>query len=183
AVARRNIALEMLLSTPLSVDQIIHGQILSLKRIFLLPVVTILSIEIAGLAGGIYLLQAGERGQPVGFSIFFGILYLSIFLLDVATLTWTGMWFGLSSKNETTAIVKTILYVLVLPFMGSFFCWFGILFFIGWPIFWIVWSTQKLRAEFRTLAAHRYLFKPQESRWLPLPGNPASPPPIIYNRT
>jgi ABC-type Na+ efflux pump permease subunit len=183
AEARRNNALEMLLSTPLTVDQIIRGQILSLRRIFLLPILIILGLEIAGLAGGIYLLDKHDRAGSIGFTLFFGLLYLGMFILDIVTLAWTGMWFGLSSKNETTAIVKTILYILVLPVVAIPFWCFGIVFYIGWPIFWIIWSTQKLRSEFRNLAAQRYIFKPQESRWLPFISNqPSRPPvpPLIY---
>src|SRR5208282_2471435 len=47
AEARRNNALEMLLATPLTVNQIIRGQILALKRIFLVPIIVILVIELA----------------------------------------------------------------------------------------------------------------------------------------
>jgi ABC-type transport system involved in multi-copper enzyme maturation permease subunit len=166
AEARRNNALEMLLATPLTVDQIISGQILALKRIFLAPVLVILLMEFLGLAIGAAALGAGRQANDVvPFAIVIIPVYLSVFALDVVAVTWTGMWFGLTSKKESQAVTKTILWVLLAPFLCGFFYCFGWLLFIGWPIFWIAWSSQKLRQEFRLLAAHRYAGTLAGARW------------------
>ena len=65
AEARRNNALEMLLATPLTVDQIIRGQILALKRIFLVPIIVILALEIAGPIGGLYCINEGMEEKAL----------------------------------------------------------------------------------------------------------------------
>jgi ABC-type transport system involved in multi-copper enzyme maturation permease subunit len=180
AEARQNNALEMLLSTPLTVEDIIRGQVLALKRAFLLPILLIFSIEIGVLLLGIFFLDNNSLVASMGFSMFFGLVYLAIFTLDIFALCWSGMWFGLSSKNETTAIAKTIGFVLLLPLVSVFFWCFGAVFFVGWPIFWIIYSSQKIRSEFRNWAIQRYHSKTPESRWSPVVGQqipPAIPTP------
>ncbi|EEF60199.1 ABC transporter permease subunit [Pedosphaera parvula] len=177
AEARQNNALEMLLSTPLTVDEIIRGQVLALKCSFLFPILLILVIEIGGLLLGIAVVDNNFRLESLGFSLFFGLAYLAIFTLDIFALCWSGMWFGLSSKNETTAILKTIGFILLLPLISVMFWCFGVVFFVGWPIFWIIYSSQKLRSEFRNLATHRYLVKTPDTVFLPALGQ-QSPPPL-----
>ena len=90
----------------------------------------------------------------------------------MVAVTWAGMWFGLSSKKEGQAATKTILLVLVLPLCSLFFSCFGAPFFIGIPIFWIVWANRKLYAELRSLAAQRYTVSQADSGWLPIAGSP-----------
>jgi ABC-type Na+ efflux pump permease subunit len=68
AEARRDNGLEILLSTPLSADQIIHGHILALKRVFLAAILTALSLEILGLIGGA--IAMGREGETMIVSIF-----------------------------------------------------------------------------------------------------------------
>ena len=172
AEARRNNALEMLLATPLTVDQIIRGQILALNRIFLLPIISILALEIAGPIGGLVASWAQGGGEDKSTYVITGLLLLTFFFLDMVAVSWAGMWFGLSSKKEGQAATKTILLVLVLPVSSLLFSCIGIPFFIGIPIFWIVWANRKLYAELRNLAAQRYSVSQADSGWLPTAGSP-----------
>ena len=167
AEARRNNALEMMLSSPLTVDQIIRGQLLSLKRIFLFPVITILGVQLLAVIAGLYLLPSGQRVGPIALSSGFLAVYLSLFALDVAALIWSGMWFGLTSKNETVALFKSVGLILIAPTALLLFWCFGIVLYIGWPIFFIAWSSTKLRAEFRKIATERFNFAPRQSGWFP----------------
>ena len=160
----------MLLSTPLTVPEILHGQILALKRSFLLPVVITLTVEIVGCFGGLLVFGGASRGQTVlavGLS-FFGIsVYLGTFVLDLLAVTWAGMWFGLSSRNETQATFKTILYVLVLPCFTAVFSCFGVPLFVASSVIWLLWARQKVRLEFRTLAGQRFDSSTAASGWWP----------------
>ena len=74
----------------------------------------------------IALWTASANTGMVPFKIFLLLLvpiYLGLFTLDIFALTWTGMWFGLTSKNETRAITNTIaLIMLVAP--ALFPLWF-----------------------------------------------------------
>ena len=176
AEARQNNALEMLLATPLTVDEIIHGQILALKRIFQVPIIIILSLEAAGLAGGVFTSASRGGGDFVGLVLSgaFWLLYLTVFILDVVAVTWAGMWFGLSSRKESQAALKTILFVLVAPLFALILSCFGIVFIIGSQIFWILGPRTRLRAEFRNFAAQPCAFEPAGSGWLPGGSQPAN---------
>jgi hypothetical protein len=181
AEARRNNALEMLLVTPLNVEQIIQGQILALQRLFLTPLITILALEIGAIVS--VLAFQFSASNPSGlrrdddniteFIILFvgGSGYLVFFAMDIFAVISAGMWFGLSSKTESQAITKTILYALVLPLFCSILFCYGLPLVIGIPIFWIAWGGQKVRREFRQLAAQRFLPGPANAGWLPGAGN------------
>jgi hypothetical protein len=162
-----------LLATPLTVDQIIRGQILALKRIFLIPTCVILALEFAGPIGGVIVSMKEQESSDLLFAASVGGLILGVFfILDMVAVTWAGMWFGLSSKKEGQAATKTILLVLVLPMCSLLLSCFGAPFFIGIPIFWIIWANRKLYAELRTLAAQRYNVSQADSGWLPIAGSP-----------
>lgn len=162
AELRCNNGLETLLSTPLSTDQIIRGQILALKRVFLAPIVTALSLEIITLIGGA--IVVGEN-ETLGVFIFFVPLYLCIFALNALAATWAGMWFGFSSKSGTQAAFKTLVYVLLASLIGIPFCFFGFPILFVWPLIWFLWSKQKVQSEFRKLALQQYSFDPKTSGW------------------
>ncbi|HZQ47272.1 MAG TPA: hypothetical protein VFC07_09700, partial [Verrucomicrobiae bacterium] len=119
-------------------------------------------------AGGL-LLSAQQGGNMDQFfsTAAFGILLTVFFFLDLLAVTWAGMWFGLSSRKEGQAAAKTILLVLVLPLCFLVLSCFGVPFFIGIPVFWIVWANRKLYAELRSLAAQRYTISQSGSGWLP----------------
>jgi hypothetical protein len=170
AEARRNNALEMLLSTPLTVPEILSGQILALKRAFLLPVLVTLLVETVGCLGGILIFGNLSRGQTfltMGFSLLGISVYLAMFVLDLLAVTWAGMWFGLSSRNETQATFKTILYVLVLPCFAAIFSCFGVPLFLASSVIWMLWAKQKVRIEFSALAGRRFDASDAASGWWP----------------
>lgn len=178
AEARRNNALEMLLVTPLRVEQIISGQILALQRIFLIPVISLLCLEIVGVLGS-YLFDVAthpgqsDDGTEIVFSGVVIICYLGMFALDVFAVAWVGMWYGLSSKSEGQAVTKTILFVLVAPALCLVFLCFGIPFVIGIPIACAVTARGNLQREFRRIAGQQFT-APADTSWLPQFANPSS---------
>jgi ABC-type transport system involved in multi-copper enzyme maturation permease subunit len=157
AEARRNQAVEMLLTSPLTVNEIIHGQILALRDTFVLPLIAIITIEVVGgLSAG--LAMSGSH-HSIGLSLQVrgvGVVYFLLFLLDALAVTWTGMWFGLSCKKESEAAVKTIFFVLVLPLVLLFFWPVGPVLMFIIPLFWIVWSRSRLLKVFRAVAVTRH---------------------------
>jgi hypothetical protein len=182
AEARANQAMEMLLSTPLKAESILEGQILALKRTFGGPIAALLTAELFGYY--ILMMMASSNSRDL-VTAFIGILTVGAFLagifgLDVMAVTWVGMWFGLASKNETQAVFKTILYVLVIPLFFIIFYCFSIPFLIAWPIVCTVLAREKLRSQFRRLATTRYSAV-QDSGWWPLQ-TAAQPRPGIGER-
>ena len=188
--ARRNNTLEMLLATPLTVNQIIEGQIQALHRIFFAPVVLILGLEAAGLGLAITKSFAGggPRAADAGGSLFLALGYLIVFGLDVVSLQYVGMWFGLTSKRESQATMKTILYVLIAPFSvmvlavaSPFLACFGFVTFFVVPICLMLWAQSRLYQRLRELAGTRYGLKPVDlySRPAPSFAPPRLAPPVI----
>lgn len=98
---RRSGALELLLSTPLTVREILHGQWLSLRRQFVKPLIAIVVCEWIVL-----------RPQ---FAVETIIVNIAMLLADMIALGWVGMWLGLNAQNTNRAILGAIVRVLILP--------------------------------------------------------------------
>ena len=181
---RRIGAMELLLSTPLSVRQILHGQFLALRRQFLLPLLVMFVVDlwlvISGLSGR-ELTSPGEQG----FWVWMWLAGIVMFVADVVTLYWLGMWTGLAMRNPKHAFGGAIVPVLALPWIGL-----GIVMTIiellpyelrrpfrwdGFPLLvWFVFgilvdllfglsARRNLLTNFRLIAAQRY--QPRPSWW------------------
>jgi len=98
---RRSGALELLLSTPLSVTEIVRGQWLSLQRQFVRPMLVILVLE------AIVLWR--------DFATSTIIVNQLVLVADMVALVWLSMWLGLIAPSANRAILVAIGVVLVLP--------------------------------------------------------------------
>ena len=152
AEARVSGTLEMLLSTPLTANQIIDGYFLGLKRVFVAPISTLLVLEgmvvmelfvLLGLREGLLIIP-----QPLLLGAVFCLL---LFVSDLFAVGRFGMWMGLKSKKPGQAFTKTVLYVMVLPLFSACVC-------IFMPLVWLfknaIFSSQgefRLRRNFRAL--------------------------------
>ncbi len=152
--ARRNGTLEMLLCTPLRTADILRGQWLALRRLFLLPLLLFLFFGLVPLffavwssMGGFKDFQAGRSlvGAGIGGGVFLG--FAATFLLDVTAVCWFGMWLALTLKKPAMAPFLTILLVLVIPS----FC---VLDLVA-DVFFIAWSASQLQQDIRYLIARR----------------------------
>jgi ABC-type transport system involved in multi-copper enzyme maturation permease subunit len=174
---RKSGALELLLSTPLSVGQILRGQGLALRRQFLGPVVAVLLTET------IFMLSSVQDAVPEEERIFwFAMWGAGMFMLvaDLVALYWVGMWQGLIAKNPLRAAGGSLFRILVLPWIGYGFALLIVIlrdiqgasyqtgptwkFFLGlWFVLGMavdlgfgIWARQKLLTEFRLAAQERY---------------------------
>src|SRR6185503_3854008 len=164
--------LELLLSTPLTTWAIVRGQLLALRRQFLLPLLLIVALQwllIVGVSAHAW--QADSRAA------FFGWAGIIVLFGDLGALIGVAMLSALSAKNPNLAPVHTIGRVLMFPwllfgivaavvniicvtasselpgwkfFLGMWFC-LGVLTDIGFgvPAWW------QLRTRFRSLALQR----------------------------
>jgi len=174
AEARRNSTLELLLCTPLKVEDILRGQVLALKKAFLKPLLVVLFVEIIAIYWMLSVtigIPAAARKLPVSMGdILIGVevAYVLFFLLDLQGVVWTGFWFGLCSKNESTATFKTIFYVILLPVLLLVLYCLGMILFVVWPLVAYVWSRLQLQEHFRHLAGQRLIASGNLTGWLPL---------------
>ena len=111
---RRSGALELLLSTPLSVKQVTQGQSLALRHIFFWPIAALMLFEIFLLMGGLN--NLGQEVTRQEMLAFFGAA-ISTFLLDLWALKWVAMWHSLFATSIGRILVGTLFRILLLPWL------------------------------------------------------------------
>jgi ABC-type transport system involved in multi-copper enzyme maturation permease subunit len=164
--------LELLLSTPLDVPDILHGQLLALTRQFLGPLVVILIVE------SIFMLAMLSEPTEAD-HLFWALLWISgmvMLIADLVSLYWVGMWQGLTAKNVGRATSASLSRILVFPWIA-----FAVVLVLGaarganrfdswqgfYPTLWFVlgaltdfgfsgYARYKLMTEFRLVAQQRY---------------------------
>jgi ABC-type transport system involved in cytochrome c biogenesis permease component len=107
AADRRSGALELMLSTPLSVAEILAGQTRALVRQFAVPALVVLLVDF------VFLHTDSKDGE---WSCFWCVSML-VFVADLVTLAWVGMWTGVASRHANRAAGSALVRVLVLPWL------------------------------------------------------------------
>ena len=169
AGARASGALELLLSTPLTVRQILRGQHLALRELFLGPLGLLLLMEALLVIGQIWLVAQGGGGlfASAGVVLVLGFC-LVWFVLDLFAVAEAGLWFGLTSASATAALTKTILFVLVLPLLVMAIpCFWAIApgLMVAKSVIYFTWAQSKLETQFRRAATERFA-PPKPKPWL-----------------
>jgi hypothetical protein len=106
-------ALELLLSTPLTVRDILLGQFLALRRQFLGPLIFVFVVQLTltfALASAAPLYSSRTRA--------FGYASLLLLAADLVALFWVAIASALTAKNPNQASINTILRILILPWVA-----------------------------------------------------------------
>jgi ABC-type transport system involved in cytochrome c biogenesis permease component len=110
---RHSGALELVVSTPLSVKEILRGQWLALRRQFLGPLLVVVAVELIFLAASLQ--RESFQAQPMNPVLWVaGIVMLAA---DVLALGWVGMWEAMTAKKPNHVTGKTIARILVAPWV------------------------------------------------------------------
>ena len=182
---RRSGALELLLSTPITVRQILQGQLWSLWKQFGPPSVVVLLTDL------IFFTADSDTSWKL-----FWITIMVVFVLDMITLGWVGMWLGLAHKQPSRAAASAIARVMALPwaiflgFMTSFALFFhltrgpapnwaeeegaillGGIIAVAVDMLLLAWARKRLFLNLRETATHRF-----DSRPLDTPSTPIAAP-------
>jgi ABC-type transport system involved in multi-copper enzyme maturation permease subunit len=176
--SRKNGALEMLLCTPLRNREIVRGQWLSLKRLFLWPLIILALLNLVPIGFLAYQAFNGPGLSEALHSVPRAMAHLATscwftfgLVADVFTVGWVGMWLGLSAKKPDLAPFWTILFVLILP---SFVCALDLLV----DVFLIIWASSSLQTEIRWTLSRQFQVPPnQMTPQMALPY--VRPPPVI----
>lgn len=155
--ARTSGALELLLCTPIRPANLVRGQMEALRGYIFPPALTVcvgypLLCSLAVILTG----KDFAKLDWLFVMIMAGVFWFVIFLLDYFAITYTGLWFALTSPRIEQAVGKTIGYVLLLPWllvMVPIAGWLGMLL---WPVFWICWSSYKMGHCFSARAAEQF---------------------------
>jgi ABC-type transport system involved in cytochrome c biogenesis permease component len=172
---RKSGALELLLSTPLSVKEIVRGLMMGLERQFGGPLLVVLLFDF-------FFMMAGQRSAEW---VVVWLALMVVLVADLFTLSWLGMWRGLNSRRPNRAASGLLLRVLVLPYVLLILCITAIALseaflreifgasrweFKAWLIIWAVISLlvdayylfpaqRRLLGQFRIVAAQRFATK------------------------
>jgi ABC-type transport system involved in multi-copper enzyme maturation permease subunit len=158
ADARSSGAMELILSSPIPVRQILRGQHLALRQLFLGPVTFLISVEIALVAAQWWrMAQTGSSGfERVMLVLVLGFCIVW-FVLDLFAVAEVGMWYGLISRSPTQALTRTVLVVLLLPLIVLPCCSaVGPGLMVAKSVIFFTWAQSKLETHFRRAATERY---------------------------
>ena len=108
-------ALDLLISTPLTVNEIVRGQRLALQRQFQLPIAVFVALSFVLLIAGVchYETTVNDRTYCVSTGLIAGV----VFFADLAALFWTGIWQGVSVKSHQKVFGGTFVPILVVAWI------------------------------------------------------------------
>ena len=167
AEARRLNSFELLFTTPLNQKTIMSGMEINNEGYYTKGYL-ILAIECVSCFTCICL-RAEGRESSTFVLILVGFVHLFIFLFDMAALTVTGAWLGLTCKKESIALTRTVFYVLILPLFSIFLFCFGILTYFLTPVICFFQFGGKLSTHLRSVVENNYEYKPVKKNKTPAP--------------
>jgi len=119
--------LELILVTGVTPKQIVHGQWSSLWKTFLIPVLFLAGLMIAADLEGLENIERNRAAYGAQYQHFLDSqiidmgVQVTYAIANALALAWCGMWMGLTSRNTSLAVLKTICLVCVLPFLTEVF--------------------------------------------------------------
>lgn len=146
ADAKSSGALDMLMTTPISPNQIIDAHLEALKRQFMEPFLVLSICEVVVVA------VLDIRGKGYFFPVVITPFAAGLMAAQLMAAGWFGLWAGLTTKKSAHAVVKTILWVLVIPNLFIFLCscLFPIVVLIKDAVL-INYASTRLRQQFRNI--------------------------------
>lgn len=162
---RRNGALELILSTPISIRKVLRGQLLSLWGQFAGPTAFILALD--------FLFLLAKRHTDDWVTLW--VIGMVSFACDLIALAWVGMWMGLCSRRANRAAGAAVSRIMVLPWVvwgvlmtlllfgsttgfsvakHSIYFWLFISLAANIGFGW--WARARLLNDFREIATKRY---------------------------
>ncbi|HEY5910605.1 MAG TPA: ABC transporter permease subunit [Verrucomicrobiae bacterium] len=107
--ARRSGALEALLATPIGAQTVLSGQLAGLRHLIRGPFLLMLASAV-GLHFACWVLDKSPPRLPPWSlqSLVLLSLNLTGLLVGLLTMAWVGLWFGLTARNQTSAIFWTV---------------------------------------------------------------------------
>jgi ABC-type transport system involved in cytochrome c biogenesis permease component len=128
--AVRNGALELVLVTPASPDEIVRGQWNALWRTFLFPAICVavfqivdgyLSIQQMIHSSSNIKLPANFKFNSVAVMVTSVTVGIVTFATSLVAVSWFGMWMGLTNRKNSVAVLKTVCFVFLLPWLALVF--------------------------------------------------------------
>jgi len=110
-------ALELLLSSPLRVEDVLRGHWMAMRRQFLAPILAVIAIELICFGLAVSSLNETWARQDLFWVVIFPAS-LVVFAADLVAASWVGFWAGMMSKNAASAVSRTYFRVMLLPWLA-----------------------------------------------------------------
>lgn len=120
AEARRTGLVELLLAAPLHPGEIVLGPWRALVRLFAVPVVLLLAIELTETLVSMNARASAFAGaglDGVAVTLITAVIGMVVMVANLTALAWFGLWMGMTSRNALLATLKTLVFVQVLPWL------------------------------------------------------------------
>jgi ABC-type transport system involved in multi-copper enzyme maturation permease subunit len=115
-------AIELILTTPMTLSQMIQGEFSALRRHFIFPIITVcglllvaLFLSVSGIGHISTLFSTGPENAFEGRALIFMVCCCFILGLDCVTLAWAGIWCGIASRKTQKARGNATAFVLAGP--------------------------------------------------------------------
>jgi ABC-type transport system involved in multi-copper enzyme maturation permease subunit len=182
---RRQGALELLLSTPLTIREILRGQQLALRRQFQGPVIVVLVASFLLMMAAFSDALFKEASESLGYWAWWWAAGMAMLVADLVAMYWVGMWRALTARNPTRAALGNLGRILVLPWVVLFLGALASVLLLShtgvditpkvllgsWVVVGVAadigfgsWAKHKLLTEFRVAATQRYEQRPRAWR-------------------
>jgi hypothetical protein len=177
---RKQGALELLLATPMTVRDILQGQMLALRRQFLGPVIVTLFVFFLCIIGTLSDITEGDRARAAWITLGGGAMVMLV--ADLVAIYWVGTWQSMVVRNPNRVANATLLRILLVPSaawalfyllmtMAVFFHEYD----LGWEVPMGLWFGLGIAADigFGALARHKLLTQfrlAAEQRYTPRAG-------------
>ncbi len=177
---RKQGALELLLATPLTVRDILQGQMLALRRQFLGPVIITLGVFFLCIIGTVSDISEGEHARAAWITLGGGAMVMLI--ADLVAIFWVGTWQAMVARNPSRVANATLLRILLVPSLAwaLFYLLMTMAIFfheydLGWEVPMGLWFGLGIAADigFGALARHKLLTQfrlAAEQRYTPRAG-------------
>ncbi len=185
-------AMELILSTPLPVGDILKGQRQALMRMFLWPILCVLLMDF------VFLMAHLNRSPSNSSTIMLvWISGMAVLVADAIALRSMGMWLGLRMRKTNAAVTRTVVCVMAVPWVamilslsllaslpfsvfprmeGEILILYWLALSMGNALLWRGWAERNLAKQFRAEATGRFEAKRGLSDFFK-PSVAATPPP------
>ena len=110
---RKSGALELVLSTTLSVREMLQGQWMALRAQFLGPVLTVIALQLIFLVASLQ--RESFYAQPLNPVLW--VASILLLLADLAALAWVGLWGALTARKPSHIAGMTFVRILCAPWV------------------------------------------------------------------
>ncbi|MGC8988725.1 MAG: ABC transporter permease [Verrucomicrobiia bacterium] len=106
-------ALELLLTTPISVREVVRGHLRAMDWLLMVPAGAVLMVQLWMVVFGEGLARAFDARDETTLGM--GIVGIVTALWDIRTIEWVGMWLALKKRRADRAFAGTVRRILFLP--------------------------------------------------------------------